>query len=425
MRISTNVKQDILCGKYDTTLSSLYPDLDKAKQRYIDAITEFENIYGENREIRLFSAPGRTEIGGNHTDHQHGCVIAGAVNLDVIAVVSVNGTNNIRIKSKGYDEDVVSLNELEPNKSEYGKASALIRGTVASFVSKGCDVKGFDAYTTSDVLKGSGMSSSAAFEVLVGTIVNALYFDGKESAVSIAKMAQYAENVYFGKPCGLMDQTASSVGGFIAIDFNDPTVPVVEKIDFDLKDNGYCLCIVDVGGDHADLTDDYADITVEMKNVARTFGKEFLRDVSTEEFYENIAKARDAAGDRGVLRAMHFFGDNERVGLEKAALLNKDTKTFLYYVNESGESSDSLLQNLYSSKAPKNQPISLALAVAKTILKNDGACRVHGGGFAGTIQAFVPLGLTQKFGAEMSKVFGDKSCHFLSIRSAGGIEVLP
>ncbi|MBR5451525.1 MAG: galactokinase [Clostridia bacterium] len=424
MVISTNLKQDILCGKYDKVFSSLYPDLEKAKQRYIDAVTEFENIYGENREVRLFSAPGRTEIGGNHTDHQHGCVIAGAVNLDVIAVVSENGTNNICIKSKGYDEDVISLDDLEVNQKEYGKASALIRGTVASFVKKGCEVKGFDAYTTSDVLKGSGMSSSAAFEVLVGTIVNAMYFGGKESAVSIAKMAQYAENVYFGKPCGLMDQTASSVGGFIAIDFNDPSVPVVEKIDFDLKENGYCLCIVDVGGDHADLTDDYADITVEMKNVARVFGKEFLRDVSIPEFYKNIAKAREAAGDRGVLRAMHFFADNERVGLEKKALLNKDTNTFLKYVNESGNSSDSLLQNLYSSKAPKNQPISLALAIAKSILKDDGACRVHGGGFAGTIQAFVPLSLADEFGTEMSKVFGQNSCHFLSIRSAGGIEVL-
>ena len=423
MGLSNNVKTNIINGEYDGILSSLYGDLSSAKQRYIEAINEFENIYGENREIRIFSAPGRTEIGGNHTDHQHGCVIAGAVNLDVIAIVSENGTNNIRIKSKGYNEDVVSLDDLKPDSDEYGKASALIRGTVACFVEKGCDVKGFDAYTTSDVLKGSGMSSSAAFEVLIGTIVNEMFYNGAESAVSIAKMAQYAENIYFGKPCGLMDQTASSVGGFIAIDFKDPSVPVVEKIDFNLKDHGYCLCIVDVGGDHADLTDDYADITREMKKVSNAFGKEFLRDVSVDLFYENIAKAREAAGDRGVLRAMHFFADNERVGLEKAALISEDTNTFLKYVNESGESSDKLLQNLYSSKKPTDQPISLALAVAKSILGNEGACRVHGGGFAGTIQAFVPLSLADKFGKEMSKVFGNKACHFLSIRSYGGIEV--
>ncbi len=423
MAESNTVKSNILTGKYDNTFSSLYGNVNKARERYVEAIGEFERIYGENREIRIFSAPGRTEIGGNHTDHQHGCVIAGAVNLDVIAIVAENGTNEVRIKSKGYNEDVISLNELDINPSQFGKAISLIRGMLAAFAGKGCELRGFDAYTTSDVLKGSGMSSSAAFEVLVGTIINNMYFDGKESAVSIAQMAQYAENVYFDKPCGLMDQTASSVGGFIAIDFNDPKAPIVEKIDFDLFAHGYELCIIDVGGDHADLTDDYADITVEMKNVAKVFGKEVLRDVDTAEFYANIPTVRAAAGDRGVLRAMHFFGDNERVGLEKKALLEDNIEEFFGYVTESGKSSDSLLQNLYSAKSPKNQPVSLALAVAEKLLCGKGAYRVHGGGFAGTIQVFVPTEMAENFGKEMNKVFGEKACHFLNIRSAGGIEV--
>ena len=417
------VRTDILSGKYDKIFTLLYKDAEPARKRYAEAIDSFAELYGSDRDIRLFSAPGRTEIGGNHTDHQHGCVLAAAVDADLIAVVSENGENFVRVKSKGYNEDVVALDDLRVNEENAGKAKALIRGTLDAFSKKGRKLAGFDAYTTSNVLKGSGMSSSAAFEVLIGTIVNEMFNGGAETAVSIAQMAQYAENVHFGKPCGLMDQTASSVGGFIAIDFHDPKAPVVEKVDFDLESHGYCLCIVDAGGNHADLTDDYADITVEMRKVANAFGKDFLRDVDLGEFYGDLKKARDAAGDRGVMRAMHFFADNERAIREKDALMKKSTDEFLRLVKESGDSSFMLLQNLYSPRSFNSQPLSLAIAVSKHILCGKGACRVHGGGFAGTIQAFVPLDMRDAFGKEISKVFGEDACHFLRIRPLGGTEI--
>lgn len=417
------VIDQIRSGDFDRTFTTLYGETESARTRYIEAVEAFAALYGGNREIRLFSAPGRTEVGGNHTDHQHGCVLAAGVNSDVIAVVSENGEDTVRVKSKGFEADTVSLSDLEPNEKEYGRASALIRGTLAAFKQKGGALSGFDAYTTSNVLKGSGMSSSAAFEVLIGTIVNGLFNENRESAVAIAQMAQFAENVYFGKPCGLMDQTASSVGGFIAIDFHDPNNPIVEKVDFDLQSSGYCLCIVDAGGNHADLTDDYADITVEMRQAARVFGQDFLRDVDTAEFYSRLAEVRAAAGDRGVLRAMHFFADNARAVAEKTALQQGNVDAFLDLVNESGRSSELLLQNLYSSKKPKEQPLNLALAISRAVLNGRGACRVHGGGFAGTIQAFVPLDLAEAYGKAISAVFGESACHFLFIRPVGGTEV--
>lgn len=362
-------------------------------------------------------------MGGNHTDHQHGRVLAAAIELDVIAVVALNHSSTVRVKSKGYEEDTIDMNDCEPHANEVGKAAALIRGMIASFLKQGYRIGGFDAYTTSNVLKGSGMSSSAAFEVLIGTILNGIFADNAVSAVTVAQMAQYAENMYFGKPCGLMDQTASSVGGFIAIDFNDPANPIVEKVELDLGAQGYSLCIVDAGGNHADLTDDYAAITVEMRKVAEVFGKEVLRDVDSNDFYRNLDKVRETAGDRAVLRAIHFFADNERARLEKEALDRGNTDEFLTLVNESGDSSWTLLQNIYSLSSPTEQPLALALALSKQVLAGRGACRVHGGGFAGTIQAFVPNDLTEDYRQTISPVFGKSSCHFLAIRPDGGIEI--
>ena len=416
-------KNLILNGGIDKTLSLLYEDTNAASERYVSLLDAFGKYYGEDREVRLFSAPGRTEVSGNHTDHQHGRVVAAGINLDVVGVFSLNGENVIRVKSEGYDEDIIDLSDLEPNEGEYGRASALIRGTVARMIRGGAEVKGFDAYTVSNVLKGSGMSSSAAFEVLIGTAVNEMFNGGKTDAVEIAKTAQYAENVYFGKPCGLMDQTACSVGSFIAIDFFDPENPIVEKLDFDLAAKGIDLCIVDCGGDHSALTGDYAAITDEMKRVSEVFGKAHLRDVPENLLFARLPEVRAAAGDRGVLRAIHFFEENERVRKQTEALKDGNVDNFLKLVNASGLSSEILLQNLYSPADPKNQPLLLAVELSKRILCGRGAVRVHGGGFAGTVQAFVPHDMHDEYKEKMTAVFGEGSCHFLTVRPLGGTEI--
>ncbi len=405
---------------YAADLNLLYGEHELSAKRYAAACDAFGKLFGKDREVRFFSAPGRTEVGGNHTDHQHGCVLAGSVNLDVIAVVSPNEENIIRIQSAGFDMDEIDLSVLDPVKAEEGKAAALIRGMCAAFCKAGLKIGGFDAYTTSNVLKGSGLSSSAAFEVLVGVILCHLYNGGVEMAVQTAKMAQYAENVYFGKPCGLMDQMASSVGGFTAIDFADPENPVIEKIAFDPAERGHRLCIVNTGGNHADLTQDYADITEEMRSVAALFGKTVLREVEEEQFLLSIATVREQCGDRAVLRALHFFDENRRAIEEKEALKSGNFEAFLSLVRASGRSSYMYLQNVYSPSAPKEQGLSLALALCERILGEKGAFRVHGGGFAGTIQAFVPDELLERFINEMEVVFGDESCHVLNIRPAGG-----
>lgn len=417
-----SIKNDILSGKFDEIFKVLYGDAEFARARYSKAVDEFYLLYGE-REVRLFSAPGRTEVGGNHTDHQHGCVLAGSVNLDVIAVVAPTDDGSIRVKSEGYDEDVLSISNLEPNTAEYGKASALIRGMCGEFKKDGYNIGGFVAYTTSNVLKGSGISSSAAFEVLIGNILSGLYNGGTVSDVEIAKIAQRAENIYFGKPCGLMDQMASSVGGFTGIDFKDPKNPVIDKVVFDLADYKHKLVIINTGGNHADLTNDYADITIECRKVSEYFGKEVLRDVDVDAFYKDIAGARAAAGDRAVLRAIHFFNENERAVAEKKALSENRFEDFLEIVKESGRSSFQYLQNVYSPSNPKEQGLSLALAIAEKTLGERGAFRVHGGGFAGTIQAFVPEDLLDTYLNAMSAVFGEKACYVLNIRPVGGTEI--
>ena len=407
MNLNT-LKEQINNGYYNDDFNLLYSEIENSIKRYSKACDKFAEIFGENREeVRLFSAPGRTEVGGNHTDHQHGCVLAGSVNLDVIAVVSPNN-------------DEIDLGVMEAQSDEVGKAASLIRGMCAILKDNGFAVSGFDAYTTSNVLKGSGLSSSAAFEVLIGKIIGGLFNDDSVDAVSIAKFAQKAENVYFGKPCGLMDQTASSVGGFTAIDFKDTANPVIKKVEFNIADENHSLCIVNTGGDHADLTADYADITVGDRKVAEFFGKEFLRDVDCNEFYSKIAEVRTACGDRATLCAFHFFNDNQRAVDEAEALSKGDFKEFLRLINESGDSSFKYLQNVFSSRFPNSQGLSVALALTEKYIGDRGACRVHGGGFAGTIQAFIPNDLLRGYKEMIEAVFGEGSCYVLNIRPIGG-----
>ena len=382
----------------------------------------FASIFGGAPE-RYFSAPGRTEIGGNHTDHQRGRVLAGAVNLDTRAAVRENGLGCIRIQSQGYPLCRVDLNDLTPQSSEINTTAALVRGVVAWFTQMGKTVPGFDAYVESTVLPGSGLSSSAAFEVLVGTIINHLYFDGRVSQPEIAMIGQYAENVFFGKPCGLMDQTASAVGGLVTIDFFDKEHPVIESVDFDFAACGHALCIIDTRASHADLTDEYAAITVELKQVCAHFGKDVLTQIDEADFYAAIPALREKCGDRAVLRAMHFYADTARVPKQVAALRSGDFDAFLELVNESGRSSWLYLQNVTPAGRTTHQDVAVSLALCQRYLQDRGASRVHGGGFAGTVQAFVPFDLLENFRDGIDSVLGQGACHVLSIRPQGGVEM--
>ena len=372
---------------------------------------------------RYFSAPGRTEIGGNHTDHQRGRVLAGAVNLDTVAAVRTNGTNIIRIQSKGYPMSVVDLANLEPVETEINATPALIRGVAARFAQLGCKVAGFDAYCESTVLPGSGLSSSAAYEVLIGTIINHLFFSGKASQPEIAMIGQYAENVFFGKPCGLMDQTASAVGNLVTIDFFDRDNPVIEPVNFDFASCGHALCIIDSGADHADLTEEYAAIPGEIKAVAAYFGKEELTQIDENEFFANIPALRQACGDRAVMRCIHFYQENARVPLQVAALREGNFDRFLALVKQSGYSSYMYLQNVIPAGYKAHQDVAVALGLCEHFLGGRGAYRVHGGGFAGTIQAFVPFDILDTFVAGMDGILGSGACHVLRIRSQGGVEM--
>lgn len=414
-------------GTFDAKLELLYgsrPEtLALQKKRYASAISEFTALYPERDDICVYSAPGRTEIGGNHTDHQHGCVLAAAINLDVIAVVSFHEEGIIRLKSAGHKQNIVRLSDLSVDPEETGSSNSLIRGIAAEFVEMGVNIGGFDAYTTSDVLGGSGLSSSAAFEVLVGTIIDLHYNEGKAGAVEIAKIGQFAENVYFGKGSGLMDQMVSSVGGFVFIDFEDTANPKIERYSFDFESAGLCLCITDTKGSHADLTEDYVSVPTEMKKVAGEFGMDHLRQVDEMEFYADIPKLRKTCTDREILRAAHFFGENRRAAQEAEALESSNVKRFLELVRESGDSSANLLQNLYSCRKPSEQGIPLAIMISKHILGKKGAVRVHGGGFAGTIQAFVPIEDADAYSEEIDRIFGKESCQTLRIRPVGGIEI--
>ena len=369
----------------------------------------------------VFSAPGRTEISGNHTDHQHGCVLAASVNLKTTALVTLNEAGIIRVISEGYAPVEVNVGDLSIHPEETNTTAALIRGVASSFAQRGAKLGGFDASVSSTVLPGSGLSSSAAFEVLIGNILNTLFFESKLDAVEIARIGQYAENVYFGKPCGLMDQMASSVGGMVFIDFADPENPLVEKINFDFSATGYALCIIDTGADHADLTDEYAAIPQEIKAVCAFFGKEFLRDVAEDDFWKRLPALRAAVGDRPILRAIHVYNENRRVLMQKQALADGDFDTFLGLVRESGKSSWCLLQNVIPKGQTKHQEVALALALAEKLLNGEGACRVHGGGFAGTIQAFVPMNRLDAFKTGMEEALGAGKCHVLSIVPNGGM----
>ena len=415
----------IAAGRYDEVFTLLYgaDSVMSQRERYSDALREFCALYGACECVEIYSAPGRTEIGGNHTDHNHGRVLAASVNLDVIAVVARTDDGKIRVKSAGYDMDTIMLDDLSVREEDINHAASLIRGVADGFVRNGYKVGGFCAYTTSNVLKGSGLSSSAAFEVLIGTILNHEYNDGAVDAVKIAQFSQYAENAHFGKPSGLMDQMASSVGGMISIDFADPAQPVINRVDFDFAKCGYHLCVVETGGDHTDLTPEYAAIPIEMKAVAVSFGKAFLREVSDEELFARLPEMRELHGDRAVLRALHFLGDNDRVARQVNALNSGDFAAFLEMVTESGHSSFEYLQNIYVASDFRNQGMSLALCTAQWMLSGCGAWRVHGGGFAGTTLNFVPENMADSFAAKMEQIFGAGCCHTLSIRPVGGIKL--
>ncbi len=428
MALTTKLKELILQGKYDDTFAKLYGKsegmCEKQRQRYIQTIASFEEIFGADRDICIYSAPGRTEIGGNHTDHNNGMVMAAAVNLDIIAVVAKNNDNTSRVKSKGFDKvDVVDMGDLVPKAQEENSSVALLRGVAAGIVQRGGKVGGFDAYTTSDVLRGSGLSSSAAFEVVLGAIINGEFNDFKFDAVEIAKISQYAENVFFAKPSGLMDQTASSVGSAITIDFKDPSAPVVNKVAFELEKYGFALCITDTKGSHAGLTDEYAAVRGEMEQVAGFFGKKVLREVDENELISNMAKVREVTGDRAVLRALHFFADTKRAEALSNAIKNDNFNEFLSLIIEGGHSSFEYNQNAYCIKKPTEQGVSVGVALSQKILQGSGAWRLQGGGFAGTIQAFVPNALLKKYVDTMDAVFGDGSCYVLSVRNYGGVKV--
>lgn len=433
MSTTQQMKQCIAAGEYDAAFAKLYADdtavIQAQRTRYIQAVERFEKYFGAGREVRLYSAPGRTEIGGNHTDHNNGVVMAAGVNLDIIAVVAKNDKNVVHFHSHGFGRtDSIDLSICTPVAAETGHSASLIRGVAVGILNKGGQVGGFDAYSTSDVLRGSGLSSSAAFEVIIGAIFRGEYNGGSEellSQVELAKIGQYAENVFFDKPSGLMDQTACAVGNAITIDFKDPTDPIVTKEKFDLASHGYALCISDTKGSHADLTPDYAAIRSEMESVAACFGKKVLREVEEADVYANLPMLREKCGDRAVVRAIHFFNDCRRAAQLCDAVRRDDFDCFLRLLNEGGHSSFEYNQNAYSIKHPQQQGISVGLAVSQHVLNGRGACRLQGGGFAGTIQAFVPVDLLEAYCAAIDATFGPGSCHVLSVRNYGAVEVIP
>lgn len=423
-------------GKLDSRLLDIYLDdekLDYQKNRYENAIQSFVDLFGSERDIQIVSAPGRTEVGGNHTDHQHGQVLAASINDDAIAVVAANDSNSVQVKSEGYDKITFSLKDIDKNSEEEGTTIALIKGVLAGIKERGFAVGGFDAYITSDVLGGSGLSSSAAFETVIGNVLSSLYNDMKIDPVTIAIIGQYAENYYFGKPCGLMDQMACSVGSLCHIDFADPSNPKIDRIELDMDAVGYSLCITDTKGSHADLTPDYAAVPTEMKSVAAYFGKDVLNDISEEEVIAAISELRKKLGDRPVLRALHYYEENKRVVNEATALKNNDFEAFLKNVKASGDSSYKFLQNVYTTHDVLHQNVSIALCISEKLLNTDDTCesstkngvsRVHGGGFAGTIQAFVRNEKVSEYRDALDNIFGEGACAVLKIRKYGGIRVI-
>lgn len=394
------------------------------KQRYQNLIKSMQESFGVGSKIAIFSAPGRTEIGGNHTDHQRGCVLAGSINLDMIAAVTPRDDTLICVQSEGYPQITIDSSDLGMREEEKNTSSAIIRGIAAWFSEHGCILEGFNACIMSSVPKGSGLSSSAAFEVLIANIFNSLFYDNQCDTVQLAQIGQWAENVYFGKPCGLMDQTASSVGGMVSIDFEKPNAPVVKKLSYDFSAVGFALCIIDCRADHADLTDEYAAIPQELKQLCACFGKSALREIPENVFFQAIPELRGQVSDRAILRAIHFYQENSRAQKQAQALRNRDLDAFLRLVQESGRSSWMYLQNITPAGAIEHQDMAVALALCDKLLGGRGAFRVHGGGFAGTVQTFVPVYLLDQFQHGIEAVFGAGSCHLMSIRSVGGIRLL-
>ena len=417
-------KQELSDGVHAARLASLYccapAETASEAARYAAVLDGLEKTFGSHAAAGLYSAPGRTESGGNHTDHQHGRVLAGSVNIDMIAAAAPNDKNQLCVQSEGYDLCIIDLNDLEARKEEENTTASLLRGECAAFTQRGAKLAGLDVYISSNVPKGSGVSSSAAFEVLIGVILNDCFMTEKVSPIAIAQIGQWAENVYFGKPCGLMDQMASSVGNIITIDFASPAKPVVEPVAVDFSKAGLALCILDSGADHADLTDEYAAIPAECRAVAAVCGGEVLRDVPFETFLAKLPECRRQCGDRAVLRAFHVYADNDRVAKQVAALHDGDFDTFLSLVNESGCSSWEYLQNVIPAGYKEHQEVGVTIAAAKHLLGDKGAVRVHGGGFAGTVQAFVPVEMLDEFKAGMEAILGEGRCHVLSIRPEGG-----
>lgn len=427
MKELKSIKEMLLNGAFDEKIKSIYIDEKRVKynrDRYVRAIDRFSELFPEHKSGEIYSAPGRSEVCGNHTDHQNGVVLATSINLDAIAVVAPTDNGIIRLVSDDMPLETVDVTELSCIEDEKGTTTALIRGVMAGLANKGFKLGGFDAFITSDVLMGAGMSSSAAFESLIGTIISGLYNDMGVSSVDIAKIGQYAENVYFGKPCGLMDQMACSVGGMIYIDFADKENVIVEKVDSDFDGAGLSLCIVDTKGSHADLTPDYAAVPEEMNSVARALGKEHLREVDENEFYRNIPALREKVGGRAVIRAIHFFEEEKRVEEAVAALKSSDYNGFMQVIKASGNSSSKYLQNIYSPKDIYSQNVTLALAVTESHIGDAGVCRVHGGGFAGTIQVFIQDEAVTEYKKCIESIFGEDSCHVLKVRNDGGIKVI-
>lgn len=417
----------IQAGVMDEKLKAVYVTdyaVEAQKPRYVRLLNEFIKLFGEDRDVIITSAPGRTEVCGNHTDHNNGKVLAASVNLDAVAVAAKNDEGIVRVKSDGHAMNVVDVSELLPDESEFGHSTAMVRGVVAKIEGMGYQIGGLDCVTASDVIGGSGLSSSAAFEVLLGTTLSYLYNNGVISAVDIAKTAQYSENVFFGKPCGLLDQMASSVGTFVTIDFESTENPKIKKVDFDFSKSGHSLCIVDTGGSHSDLTDDYAAVRAEMESVAKALGKDVLREIDYNDFKVAVPSLFGKVSDRALIRAYHFYRENIRVEKAVAALESNQFDEFKKMINESGRSSYMYNQNVYTPKNPAEQKLSLALCISEEVLGVNGAYRVHGGGFAGTIQAFVPNELLEQYKTAVESVFGKGSCHVLIIRPVGGTRVM-
>ena len=418
---------ELSSGGLDPQLVKIYGahpgDVSSARTRFAAVIEDYTSRFGQG-DVSLFTAPGRTEMGGNHTDHQHGRVLAGAVTMDMVACASPNDSRWIRIASQGYPEVAVNLDDLERKPREEGTSAALVRGVAAALYERGHQLTGFSASVSSTVPGGAGLSSSAAYEILVGVILNHFSCGDAVSPVELAQIGQFAESQYFGKPCGLLDQMACSIGGVISIDFADPSEPIVEAINLDLDEYGHVMCIIESGGDHADLTDEYASVPAEMRAAASFFDKQFLRDVDEAYFWESLSALREQVGDRAVLRAIHFFGDNARVPEQVSALKEHRFDDYLGMVEQSGLSSAVQLQNLYATKTPQQQAVVVAISLAQHVLGGQGVVRVHGGGFAGTIQAYVPLSMQEKFTAAIERVLGKGTCHTVRVRPMGGAVVV-